>query len=76
MACFTGDEVPPVKLMEKSRHLPGNCPLPMVQEGQNETGDGPQNRDVGVVIKPLTHRRDEKSCSSLVCPILLTTPYT
>jgi hypothetical protein len=52
---------PPVKLIEKLRHLPGNCPLPMAQEGQSGTGDGPQNRDVGiVVIKPLTHGRDEK----------------
>jgi hypothetical protein len=52
---------PPVKLMEKSRHQPGNCPLPMTQ-GQSGTRDGPQNRDVGiVVIKPLTHGRDEKA---------------
>jgi hypothetical protein len=47
--------------MEKLRHLPGNCPLPTAQEGQSGTRDGPQNRDVGiVVIKPLTHGRDEK----------------
>jgi hypothetical protein len=51
---------PHVKLMEKPRHQPGNCPLPMAQEGQSETGDGPQNRNV-VVIKPLTHGRDEKA---------------
>jgi hypothetical protein len=51
---------PPVKLVEKTRHQPGNCPLPMDHEGQNGTRDGPQNRDVGiVVIKPLTHGRDE-----------------
>jgi hypothetical protein len=53
---------PPVKLMKKPRHWPSNCPLPMAQEGQNGTRDGPQNRDVGiVVIKPLTHERDEKT---------------
>jgi hypothetical protein len=53
---------PPIKLMEKPRHQPGNCPLPMAQEGQSGTGDGPQNRDVGIVIiKPLTHRRDGKA---------------
>jgi hypothetical protein len=53
---------PPVKLMEKPRHWPGYCPLPKAQEGQSGTGDGSQNRDVGiVVIKPLTHGGDEKA---------------
>jgi hypothetical protein len=34
----------------------------MAQEGQNGTGDGPQNRDVNiVVIKPLINGRDEKT---------------
>jgi hypothetical protein len=34
----------------------------MAQEGQSGTGDGPQNRYVGiVVIKPLTHGGDEKA---------------
>jgi hypothetical protein len=62
MAWFTGDKVSAVKLKEKPRHWPGNCPLPMAQEGQNGAGDGPQNRDVGiVVIKPLTHGKDEKA---------------
>jgi hypothetical protein len=53
---------PSVKLIEKPRHQPGNFPLPMAQEGQNGTGDGPQNRDVCiVVIKHLTHGRDKKA---------------
>jgi hypothetical protein len=34
----------------------------MAQKGQSGAEDGPQNRDVGVVVtKPLTHGRDEKA---------------
>jgi hypothetical protein len=49
---------PPVKLMEKPRHGPGGCSLPMDQEGQNGIGDGPQNKNVAIVaIMPTAYEK-------------------
>lgn len=49
---------PPVKLKEKPRHQPGSCSLPMDQQGQNGARDGPQNKNVDiVVITSITHKK-------------------
>jgi hypothetical protein len=53
---------PPVKLMEKPRYQPGNCPLLMDNKGQNGTANGQQNKNADVVeVVPITHEKDEKA---------------
>jgi hypothetical protein len=53
---------PAVKLMEKPKYQPGNCPLLMDHKGQNGTGDGQQNKNADVVeVVPITHEKDEKA---------------
>jgi hypothetical protein len=60
MAWFTGDEST-CKINGETKASAWKLPSAN-GPGRPETGDGPQNRDIGiVVIKPLTHGRDEKA---------------
>jgi hypothetical protein len=59
---FTGDEVSTYKINEENKESAWQLPSANGPGNQNGTRNGPQNRNVGiVVIKPFTHERDEKA---------------